>query len=69
MELPKRKAIRLKDYDYSSNGAYFITVCVKDMRELLGETAVGDAHLGVPYETRRGKGHKCVKIPHIKAIR
>ncbi len=27
MELPKRKTIRLKDYDYSQNGAYFITIC------------------------------------------
>ena len=27
MELPKRKSIRLKGYDYSSNGAYFVTIC------------------------------------------
>ena len=47
-ELPKRKNIRLKDYDYSSNGAYFITICVKDKRELLGKIIVGDAHPGVP---------------------
>ena len=26
-ELPKRKNPRLKDYDYSSPGAYFITIC------------------------------------------
>ena len=26
-EFPKRKDIRLKNYDYSSPGAYFITVC------------------------------------------
>ena len=25
MDLPKRKNIRLNDYNYSSNGAYFIT--------------------------------------------
>jgi len=37
LELPKRKNIRLKDYDYSSNGAYFVTICVKDRHELLGE--------------------------------
>lgn len=34
-ELQKRKKNRLKDYDYSQNGAYFITVCVKDKRNLL----------------------------------
>ena len=41
MESPKRKNIRLKDYNYSQNGAYFLTVCVKDRRELLGEIDVG----------------------------
>jgi len=36
-ELPKRKHPRLKEYDYSSVGAYFITICVEDMRKILGE--------------------------------
>ncbi len=27
MDFPKRKSIRLKHYDYSTNGAYFITIC------------------------------------------
>lgn len=26
-ELPKRKQLRLNCYDYSSNGAYFVTIC------------------------------------------
>ncbi|MBR6502971.1 MAG: transposase [Clostridia bacterium] len=30
MELPKRKPIRLKDYDYSTPGVYFVTVCTKN---------------------------------------
>ena len=34
-ELPVRKDIRLKDYDYSHNGAYFITMCVKDGHKIL----------------------------------
>lgn len=29
-ELPVRKDIRLKNYDYSSPGAYFITICTKN---------------------------------------
>ncbi|MEG2215372.1 MAG: transposase, partial [Oscillospiraceae bacterium] len=46
MELPKRKPNRLKDYDYNQNGAYFITICTKNRRELLGEIPVGDdAHI------------------------
>ena len=36
-ELPKRKHPRLIGYDYSAVGAYFITICVKDRHELLGE--------------------------------
>lgn len=36
-ELPVRKNIRLKDYDYSQNGCYFITMCVKDRHEMLGK--------------------------------
>ncbi len=31
-----RKSNRLKNYDYSSNGIYFITVCVNDMKCLFG---------------------------------
>ena len=34
-QLPKRKSLRLKEYDYSQNGCYFVTVCVKDKRHLL----------------------------------
>ena len=46
MELPKRKHHRLKGYDYSQNGCYFVTVCVKDKKHLLGKVSVGrDAHI------------------------
>ena len=34
MYFPKRKEIRLKEYDYSANGAYFVTVCTKDKKHL-----------------------------------
>ena len=35
-DLPKRKPIRLPEFDYSSNGAYFITFCTKDRQCILG---------------------------------
>ena len=35
-ELPKRKSIRLRGYDYSLAGAYFVTICSYDKRCLLG---------------------------------
>ena len=28
--MESRKQIRLKEYDYSSNGAYFVTICSKN---------------------------------------
>ena len=40
-ELPKRKPNRLKDYDYSQNGAYFVTICVKNKHEMFGEIING----------------------------
>ena len=33
-ERPKRKRNRLKHYDYSKPGAYFITICTKDRKML-----------------------------------
>ena len=36
MELPRRKHPRLKTYDYSSPGAYFITVCAHENRPVFG---------------------------------
>ena len=41
MELPKRKSIRLKSYDYSSNGAYFVTICSHNRKKLFGEIVGG----------------------------
>lgn len=36
-----RKSIRLKGYDYSQAGLYFITICVKDRECLFGKITVG----------------------------
>ena len=49
MSLPERKPTRLRGYDYSSPGAYFITLCVKDGKELLSHITVGDDVGIVPY--------------------
>ena len=34
--LPARKTIRLKGYDYSNEGMYFITICTKNRERILG---------------------------------
>ncbi len=36
-ELEKRKPLRLKKYDYSSVGAYFVTICTQDRKRILSE--------------------------------
>ena len=41
-ELIKRKPCRLKGYDYSLPRAYFVTICVKDRKHLLGKINVGE---------------------------
>ncbi len=34
MALPQRKPTRMKGYDYSQNGAYFVTICTHNRRHL-----------------------------------
>ena len=36
-DVHRRKSIRLKDYDYSQPGAYFITICIHKKQCILGE--------------------------------
>ena len=47
MNLPKRKIIRLQNYDYSNSGAYFITVCTKDKEKILCDI-VGEGLCALP---------------------
>ena len=55
MDLPSRRPNRLPEFDYSTPGAYFITICTQDMRPTLGHI-VGGGTLDAPYTrlTRRG---------------
>lgn len=46
--LPKRKTTRIKDYDYSTPGKYFITVCTKDKKQLLSKIIVGEGFHALP---------------------
>lgn len=41
MEFKERKHNRLTEYDYSTNGAYFVTICTQDRRKILSNI-VGD---------------------------
>ena len=37
-ELPRRKALRLPAYDYSTAGVYFVTICTRDRKCLFWQT-------------------------------
>ena len=61
-KLPERKPTRLKNFDYSSRGAYFVTICAKDRARIFSDVvktnvmatdkslsfSVGDGALDVP---------------------
>ena len=40
-----RRSIRLKGYDYTRAGAYFITICTQDRACLFGDIVVGEMRL------------------------
>jgi len=44
-DFPQRKDIRLKGYNYSEAGYYFITLCTKDKRNLFGKITDGMIYL------------------------
>ena len=48
-KLPERKRTRMKYFDYSRNGAYFITICTQDRKKILADNMlVGDGVLDIP---------------------
>jgi len=40
-----RRSIRLKGYDYSQEGVYYLTICAKDRECLFGEVVDGEMRL------------------------
>lgn len=39
---PRRHSLRLQNYDYAAMGAYFVTICTKNRRNLFGEIEQGE---------------------------
>ena len=58
--LPSRKQIRLTCYDYSSPGAYFVTICTHEKRCILSDITVGALH-EAPAEVRLTEAGRCVQ--------
>src|SRR5215210_7144012 len=44
-ELPNRRSIRLKSYDYTRDGAYFVTICTQDRERIFGTVVKGEMRL------------------------
>ncbi|MBQ2127100.1 MAG: transposase [Bacteroidaceae bacterium] len=44
-EIHHRRTIRLQEYDYSSDGLYFVTICTQGHRSLFGTIKNGIMHL------------------------
>lgn len=44
-EIHHSQSIRLQDYDYTTPGCYFITICIQDRSCLLGEVVDENAQL------------------------
>ena len=53
-ERHRRRSIRLKNYDYSKSGAYFITICTYDRRCLLGKIRGGGVQLSTIGKIAKG---------------
>ena len=47
-EFPKRKHPRMKFFDYSSNGSYFVTICVQNRKQILSSVVDNNVVL-TPY--------------------
>lgn len=48
MDYPIRKHPRLKEFNYDSPGSYFITICTKDRKNILGRVVEADDLFSVP---------------------
>ena len=53
-----RRSIRLKGYDYSQAGAYFVTICTQDRECLFGDIVDGEMRLNDAGHMVRDVWHK-----------
>ena len=67
MTLPKRKLLRLPEFDYNSPGCYFITVCTKDKKPALGTVVVGTGLPDGPHILLTDFGKAAEKQLHLMA--
>ncbi len=68
MELPSRKPNRINCYDYSQNGAYFVTICTQDRKKILSKISVGTPVHGCPMPHSELLWHGKIADQYIKQI-
>src|SRR3990167_2716340 len=62
-DLHHRRSIRLTGYDYSQQGAYFVTICAQNRECLFGEIVGGKMVLN---EAGRVVADECKKTPKLR---
>lgn len=66
-EIHHRRSIRLKEYDYTQPGAYFITFCTYQRMHLFGEVVDGEMVLNDAGKIARDEWFKTAEIrPYVK---
>ena len=60
-DLPKRKSIRIENYDYSTPGAYFITVCTANREKLFWSDRRGELR-SPAYDARTGDHRSPLRV-------
>ena len=76
--LPRRKTIRLQNYDYFQSGAYFVTICTAHRSAILGNiipptshsvgAGLGPAPTAIPELVRQLKSFSSRKINRISNV-
>ncbi len=62
-----RKLLRLKNFDYSSDGAYFITTCTKNREDYFGE--INDGRMILNQRCYLKQERLVVRLPRYRSLR
>ncbi|RUS99428.1 transposase [Trichormus variabilis] len=66
-QIHHRRSIRLKNYDYTEQGAYFITICTKNKQCIFGDIKQGEIKLNLLGTVARDYWQEIPQhFPHIK---
>lgn len=66
----QRQPNRIEGYDYSQQGAYFVTICTQDRRKILSKITVGTGLLDCPSAGKGiGQGQSGRLVPTIQLLK